>query len=503
MIDEWTAITDIHTRTFFNQPKDIIVISNLLAIPKDKVAFDYRLSRRFIIKNPYYTGMSAMEAYDKIPEIKQAGYLKFYAVKNNFLLVPIYAPVKDLLLTHNINYDDRRIVKPDIKNIHFDGELRDYQEAAASQWLKKKCGIIQARTGSGKTVLALYLIAHCKKRAVVLVHTKLLQDQWYNTAHRFLESVKIATTQDKDYERADILIATYQWFFRNMEKKARLLQHFPFLIADEVHRVSAPMFFRTVLLSPARYRIGLTATPYRTDGLFPIVHWLLGKDLITATDPTLWRANVYIVDTERVYPSTSFLSDTRKQIAHLKSRITKDKERMRMLLDIMLALYKRGKYAIIATPTRKMVDELYDNFIKQEGVNPDDVGAIHSQRKKKERQNIKLKQIIIATTEIIMEGFDLPRLDCLVNATPFSSKLLHVQIIGRILRHATGKSKPMIVDLHDHDKDGILQGLVKKRIKTYQEEGHDIVGYFTVDEFIDTINRGDYKRALLPEDEVL
>jgi len=502
-MDEWIAITDLHTNMFYNQPKNAIIISNLLAIPKDKVAFDYRLSRRFIIKNPYYTGISAMEAGTKIPEIREAEYLKFYTVKNGYLLVPLYAPVKDLLLTYNIKYYDKRITTPDIKDVRFDGELRDYQEAAASQWLKKKCGIIQARTGSGKTVVALYLIAHCKKRAAVLVHTKLLQDQWYNTAHRFLENVKIATTQDKNYKNADILIATYQWFFRNMEKKAPLLQHFPFLIADEVHRVSAPMFFRTVLLSPARYRLGLTATPYRTDGLFPVVHWLLGKDLISATDPTLWRADVYIVDTERTYPSTSFLSDTRKQIAHLKSRITKDKERLRMLLDIIMALYKQGKYVIVATPTRKMVDELYDNIIKQEGVDPEDIGAIHSQRKKKERQSIKLKQIIIATTEIIMEGFDLPRLDCLVNATPFASKLLHVQIIGRILRHATGKSKPMIVDLHDHDKDGILQGLVKKRIKTYQEEGHDIVGYFTVDEFIDTISGGDYKHALLPEDEVL
>jgi len=54
-MDEWIAITDLHTSMFYNQPKNAIIISNLLAIPKDKVAFDYRLSRRFIIKNPYYT----------------------------------------------------------------------------------------------------------------------------------------------------------------------------------------------------------------------------------------------------------------------------------------------------------------------------------------------------------------------------------------------------------------------------------------------------------------
>ena len=53
--------------------------------------------------------------------------------------------------------------------------------------LSKEFGTLSAPTGSGKTVMAIYMIARRRQPALVIVHTKDLAFQWVDRLSRFLD----------------------------------------------------------------------------------------------------------------------------------------------------------------------------------------------------------------------------------------------------------------------------------------------------------------------------
>jgi len=71
-------------------------------------------------------------------------------------------------------------------DVHFNGELRDDQKEATQKLLAYPTGILSASTAFGKTVVALWLIAERKTNTIILVHRKLLADQWAERISQFL-----------------------------------------------------------------------------------------------------------------------------------------------------------------------------------------------------------------------------------------------------------------------------------------------------------------------------
>lgn len=71
-------------------------------------------------------------------------------------------------------------------DFQFRGELRPYQKEAATAMLQRRYGVLQAPTGSGKTVMALHIIAERGQPALIIVHTKELLNQWVDRIHTFL-----------------------------------------------------------------------------------------------------------------------------------------------------------------------------------------------------------------------------------------------------------------------------------------------------------------------------
>lgn len=64
--------------------------------------------------------------------------------------------------------------------------MYDYQEAAVEITAKKDFGIIVAPPGTGKTVIALSIIANKKQPALIIVHRKQLFDQWMERIQTFM-----------------------------------------------------------------------------------------------------------------------------------------------------------------------------------------------------------------------------------------------------------------------------------------------------------------------------
>ncbi|MBU0699376.1 MAG: DEAD/DEAH box helicase family protein, partial [Proteobacteria bacterium] len=81
--------------------------------------------------------------------------------------------------------DDRRRSLPDV-NFNFNGSLKFFQKEAVQVMLAKEFGTLSAPTGSGKTVMALYIISRRKQPALIVVHTKDLAHQWVERIDEFL-----------------------------------------------------------------------------------------------------------------------------------------------------------------------------------------------------------------------------------------------------------------------------------------------------------------------------
>jgi len=88
---------------------------------------------------------------------------------------------------HKINYeiDDRRLNLPP-KNFSFKGKLRPFQQNAVDEMLARDFGTLNSATGSGKTIMALYMVARRRQPALIVVHTKELASQWIERIGTFL-----------------------------------------------------------------------------------------------------------------------------------------------------------------------------------------------------------------------------------------------------------------------------------------------------------------------------
>ena len=126
---------------------------------------------------------------------------------------------------------------------------------------RKSFGVIEAGTGSGKTVMALALIARRRQPTLVIVHTKELLGQWQERVQHFL-GTEPGQVGDGRFVLAPITIAIVNSARSHVTE---LVPHFGQLIVDECHRVPASLFTDVVCRFDCHYLLGLSATAFRSD----------------------------------------------------------------------------------------------------------------------------------------------------------------------------------------------------------------------------------------------
>lgn len=148
-------------------------------------------------------------------------------------------------------------------------------------------GIFKATTGFGKTNVALEIIRRLGVTTVVLVHKEMLLQQWVERINKWLPGARVGVVREKkcEFEGKDIVIAMEQSLAR--EDGSRYPKDFydnfaGLVIADEVHRVSAPTFAPLLPRFRAAYRLGLSATPRRKDNTDNVFWWNIGPVVYSA-----------------------------------------------------------------------------------------------------------------------------------------------------------------------------------------------------------------------------
>jgi len=184
------------------------------------------------------------------------------------------------------NYLDKFKVKLD---------LRDYQKKALDEFKQhENKGVVILPTAAGKTVIGLKAIEDLKQKTVIIVPTKNLLHQWIDYLIRYTSVTRdmIGQLGDQVKEIREITVTTYDSARLNI---STLRKEFNLLIFDEAHHGAAKETLKVLRGLPAEYRLGLTATPDRSDKGEELLFELIGKPIIVAKVSDL-AENGYVAD---------------------------------------------------------------------------------------------------------------------------------------------------------------------------------------------------------------
>ena len=150
--------------------------------------------------------------------------------------------------------------------------LRADQAAGVAAWQQAKSGVIVMPTGTGKTEVALTIMSELSLSTLVVAPVRDLMYQWHR---RILQGLgyDAGIIGDNVYLVSPVSVTTYDSACIHMERLGRM---FGLLVFDECHHLPGAMRRDAAIMSAAPYRLGLTATPERSDGKHADLDWLIG-----------------------------------------------------------------------------------------------------------------------------------------------------------------------------------------------------------------------------------
>ena len=428
------------------------------------------LTQRLKFPNPKYLENARMGRWNRgVPK-----ELRFYfRLRGGGLVIP-RGFIRQLITTCrrlDIDYtvEDRRRSLPPV-DYAFSGQLRPFQQQAVQHMLRKEFGTLNSPTGSGKTVMALYILAQRKQPALIIVHTADLARQWSERIESFLnipvkEIGRIGGGKKKIGEK--ITVALVQSLYKCAETVAPQVGH---LIVDECHRTPSRTFTDAVTEFDARYMLGLSATPWRRDNLSKLIFWHLGDVHHQVEKNDLIRTG-QVLPADIIFRETEFKPyyDPVQEYSKMLSELTLDDDRNRLIAaDIAAEAASHPGICLVLTDRKKHCESLGAllryGFSLPVDILTGDLNAGQRQQVMDRLQEGRIK-VLIATGQLIGEGFDCRELTTLFMATPvrFSGRI--IQYLGRILRPAPGKKRARVFDYVDINVEPLLKAAdARKRI---------------------------------------
>jgi superfamily II DNA or RNA helicase len=266
----------------------------------------------------------------------------------------------------------------------------------------------------------------------------------------------------------------------NIEDLSEITENYSQIIIDECHHIPATSFEAILKQLPARYVLGLSATPYRKDGLEKIMFLQCGpiRSEIKPDEVSSLPKEVSIYETSLVFPDELGRQPPYHVLIH---HLVQNGARNKLIAQKTVDPLEQGRFVLLISDRKDHLDAL-GKLMKEKVADAEIVvleGTLTTRQRRQalsqifELRSAKKKVMIMATASLIGEGFDLPALDTLVFATPLSFEGRLVQYAGRIHRDAEDKTSAQIIDFVD-SYSGMFLKMYRNRVGTYRKMGYKI-----------------------------
>ena len=452
-----------------------IRIRNRLIISDPTPAIKAYCEKNLVLDNPDYFKKERMGKWTGNTPKK----LYMYEVMGDELWIP-FGCLQDIWDIHPVKEDYLYEICP-IERRNYDSRINPYpyQEKAVQAALKWKNGVLVMPCGSGKTQCGLEIIARIGGRALWLTHTQDLLNQSRKRAETvLLQGGYGSITAGKVNLGTHITFATVQTLSKLDLNDYR--DQWDVIIVDEAqHCAGSPtrvtQFYKVVSRLSARYKIGLTATPKRADGLQAAMFDLLGRGILEITREevahTTCPVNVSIKHTGWMPDYNAvIMGDGMIDYTKVIDAMIHDDDRYNIIFGELVKL--KGATMVLANRV-EYLQRMCADYVGC-GKKGDCLSGQGQSKMAKAARKVALEALnngeldaIFATYALAKEGLDVPNLRYVVFATPEQDETTVVQAVGRVGRKADGKDHGTVIDFVDDF--GLYQGYFKKRCRYYKK----------------------------------
>jgi superfamily II DNA or RNA helicase len=395
-----------------------------------------------------------------------------------FRVMAIYYPeVLSFLDRSRIFYRDEAANPLPLPSLSCRVKLRSYQTSALDAWFDVGGrGVIVMPTAAGKTFVALKAIEKLNVATLVVVPTLDLLDQWrQHLIDQFGTEVGIFGGGETVLK--PLTVSTYDSAYIKAEY---LGNKFMFIIFDEVHHLPAPSYSQIAEMYIAPYRMGLTATYEREDGLHLDLPRLVGGRVYQLEVDDLAGKHLSPYTHEKILVKLTpkeqreYQREYRVFTSYLKKNriVFKNRDDFRLFImrtgsdpharKALLARNKALKIVLNSEAKIKALSEFLNIYTKEKLLvftrfnqlvyrisRHFLIPAITYQTSREERKEILEKfragqYRAIVTSQVLDEGIDVPDASIGFILSGTGSSREYIQRLGRILRKRQGKHAKLI-----------------------------------------------------------
>lgn len=378
---------------------------------------------------------------------KRSNYLYAFDTDPESIYVPInYAAQAGIKVNVDDEYPNADMV--------FTGSLRPIQEQLAPEVLdilrQSHACTISAGCGLGKTIMAIHVATVLKLKTLVVLFNKLmLVEQWD-------ESIKKVTGSTVQFLKAKSVIDMSNDFFIinaiNIPKFGRVFGDMGLCICDECHLAATPVGCRALQHITPKYLLGLSATPFRLDGLSGFLRAYFGTPIEKSQAR---KHTVHVIQTgiklkyERNYDGTLDWNSV------LNSQAMNE-QRNKAIVNLICRFSDR---VFLVLARRVEQAEYLTNMLKEKGVTTDILTGTKTKYDKTVR-------VLISTSQKAGIGFDNQYINALLMAGDVES--YYVQYLGRVL--ARSAIEPLVFDFVDEAPKTLMKHFMTRK-KVYEDCG--------------------------------
>ena len=388
-------------------------------------------------------------------------------------------------------------------------ELRDDQERAEKAYLAQlgeryPKQLVQLPTGKGKSILALHIAKSLGQKTLILVHKDDLVAGWKKDIELCFGKIEVGLIKAKTRKVGEqVTIAMFQTLNRmSPEDLAEYTNQFGLVVHDEVHHCGLNIF-NVVDKFNSKYRLGLSATPKRSDGLDFVFDFFFGgicykheireddEDICQVevrTIDSLFRytpilvgkdvVNLYDLPAEDVPSKLCYVEDipfhSRPKISYLTvdNIAVASPETMETVCSHILYEYQQG-HSIIALFTQKEHINLYCEYLSSV-VPREQILLYYGDSKESSSEMMKRAEsreclITLATYAKATEGTNVKSWEVEFLVSSLNNAKNVEQATGRIRRRKAGKLDPVRVYDVRYEDCYSLKRHFQTRLETYRE----------------------------------